>query len=104
GEPEVVAGARRLLLSLQHPELERALEDAGRIAVEGDVARMAEAEAGFDLVLAADAGIWEAHFGRALLALQRGDEAAAQVAFERARELNPASEALIPEPPPGGNN
>lgn len=92
---EAVASARRLLLSLQHPELERALEEAGRIAVEGDMARRAEAEAGIRRVLAVAPEIWEAHFGLGLLALQSGDAAAAHAAFERARELNPASETLV---------
>lgn len=92
---EVLASARRLLLSLQHPDLERALEEAGRIAVEGDVARAAEAEAGIQSVLDVDDRIWEAHFGRALLALQRGDASTASAAFERALELNPGVSALI---------
>lgn len=92
---EAMAGARRLLLSLQHPELERALEEAGRIAVEGDLARSAEAEAGIRRVLAVAPDIWEAHFGRALLALQRGDASTASAAFERALELNPGASALI---------
>jgi len=94
-DPGAMASARRLLLSLQHPELERALEEAGRIAVEGDLARTAEAEAGMRRVLAVAPDIWEAHFGLGLLALQRGDAASAHAAFERARELNPASEMLL---------
>lgn len=94
-DKQVVAGARRLMLSLQHPELERVLEEAGRIAVEGDLTRAAEAEAGFESVLDLDDHIWEAHFGRALLALQRGDAAGASASFERALDLNPAASALI---------
>lgn len=94
-DKETVASARRLMLSLQHPELERVLEEAGRIAVEGDASRAAEAEAGFESVLDLDDHIWEAHFGRALLALQRGDTTSASAAFERALELNPAASALI---------
>lgn len=90
-----VASARRLMLSLQHPELERVLEESGRIAVEGDASRAAEAEAGFESVLDLDDHIWEAHFGRALLALQRGDASTASAAFERALELNPGASALI---------
>lgn len=94
-DKQAIAGARRLMLSLQHPELERVLEEAGRIAVEGDLARAAEAEAGFESVLDLDDDIWEAHFGRALLALQRGDAAGASASFERALDLNPAASALI---------
>lgn len=94
-DKEAVASARRLMLSLQHPDLERVLEEAGRIAVEGDPRRAAEAEAGFESVLDLDDHIWEAHFGRALLALQRGDASTASAAFERALELNPGASALI---------
>lgn len=94
-DKEAVASARRLMLSLQHPDLERVLEEAGRIAVEGDASRAAEAEAGFESVLDLDDHIWEAHFGRALLALQRGDASTASAAFERALELNPGASALI---------
>jgi len=93
---EVVASARRLRLSLQRPDLEKVLEEAGQAAVDGDPARAAAADAGFAQVLAVEPDIWEAHFGRGLLALQRGDAAAARSAFERARALNPASGALMP--------
>lgn len=95
GEPAVVGTARRLLLGLRHPELEKDLEAAGRIAVEGELARAAEAEAAFDRVLAAEPDLWEAHFGRGLLAWQRGDGAAAQLSFERAVGLNPAAAELL---------
>jgi tetratricopeptide (TPR) repeat protein len=97
GEPQVVATARRLLLGLRHPGLEKDLEEAGRIAVHGELSRAAEAEAAFDRVLAAEPDIWEAHFGRGLLAWQRGDAAAAQAAFRRATELNPAAAELLSE-------
>jgi tetratricopeptide (TPR) repeat protein len=97
GDLEIVASARRLRLSVQQPELERVLEEAGRLAVEGDAARAGEAEAGFARVLAAEPEIWEAHFGRGLLARQRGDEQAAAASFRRARELNPATSSLLAE-------
>jgi len=94
-DPEMVAGARRLRLSVDHPELERVLEESGQAAVDGDPARAVAADAGIRRVLAVDPDIWEAHFGLGLLALQRGDADAAQAAFDRARALNPASEALV---------
>ncbi|MDE3112454.1 MAG: tetratricopeptide repeat protein [Chloroflexota bacterium] len=96
-EPAVKATARRLLLGVRYPELEKDLEEAGKIAVEGDPARAADAEARFERVLAAEPEIWEAHFGRGLLAWQRGDAAAADVAFARAIELNPAAADLLSE-------
>jgi len=94
-ELAVAATARRLLLGIRHPELERELEAAGKIAVDGDVARAAEAAAGFERVLAVEPDIWEAHFGRGLLAWQGGDADGAQAAFERAIELNPAAADLL---------
>lgn len=97
GDPSVAAAARRLLLGLRHPELERALEEAGRIAVDADASRAAEAEAAFQRVLDAEPGIWEAHFGRGLLAWQRGDAGAARAAFDRALELNPAAADVVAE-------
>ncbi len=95
--PAPRATARRLLLGLRHPDLEKDLEEAGKIAVEGDPEDAADAEARFARVLAADEAIWEAHFGRGLLAWQRGDAAAADAAFARAVELNPAAADLLSE-------
>lgn len=94
-EPAVVATARRLLLGIRHPELEKDLESAGKIAVDADLSRAAEAEAAFDRVLAAEPELWEAHFGRGLLAWQRGDADAAQGSFQRAIDLNPAAADLL---------
>ncbi len=94
-DASVVATARRLLLGVRHPELEKELEAAGKIAVDGDLARAAEAEAAFGRVLAAEPDLWEAHFGRGLLAWQRGDTAAAQASFGRATDLNPAAARLL---------
>ncbi|MBI2324000.1 MAG: tetratricopeptide repeat protein [Chloroflexi bacterium] len=94
-EAPVAATARRLLLGVRHPELEKDLETAGKIAVDGQLARAAEAEAAFDRVLAAEPDLWEAHFGRGLLARQRGDADAAQASFQRAIDLNPAAAELV---------
>lgn len=93
----VVATARRLLLGLRHPELERDLEEAGKIAVAGELARAGEAEEKFARVLAAEPDIWEAHFGRGLLAWSRGDGPAAEAAFRRAIELDPQAADLVGE-------
>ncbi|MBM4435365.1 MAG: tetratricopeptide repeat protein, partial [Chloroflexi bacterium] len=70
-------------------------ETAGKIAVDGELARAAEAEAAFERVLATEPDLWEAHFGRGLLAWQRGDGDAAQASFQRAIELNPAAAELL---------
>lgn len=96
-EPAVTAAARRLLLGIRHPELEKDLEAAGKIAVDAELSRAAEAEAAFDRVLAAEPELWEAHFGRGLLAWQRGDAEAAQASFQRAIDLNPAAADLLSE-------
>ena len=96
-EPAVKAAARRLRLGLKDPSLERDLEAAGKTAVDGDRAHAAEAEQRFRRVLAADPEIWEAHFGRGLLAWNRGDAAGAEEAFGRAIELNPDAAGLIAE-------
>ncbi len=94
-DPSATGTARRLLLGLRHPDLERDLEEAGKIAVDSDIARSAEAEAAFERVLAADPDLWEAHFGRGLLAWQRGDADAAQASFQRAIDLNPGAAELL---------
>lgn len=94
-EPKIKATARRLLLGIRHPELEKDLEEAGRIAVEGDPAKAAEAEARFTRVLDAEPEIWEAHFGLGLLAWQRGDDAEAERGFRRAVEIDPAAAELL---------
>lgn len=94
-EPALRGTARRLLLRLRRPELERDLEEAGKIAVDGDAAKAADAEARFARVLEEDPDIWEAHFGRGLLAWHRGDAASADAAFGRAVALNPAAADLL---------
>ncbi len=94
-DPAVTAAARRLLLGLRHPDLERALEAAGKAAVEEDAGRADEADAAFRRVLDVEPDLWEAHFGRGLLALQRGDAEAARAAFARAVELNPAASEVV---------
>jgi tetratricopeptide (TPR) repeat protein len=93
----VKATARRLLLGLRRPDLEKDLEEAGKIAVEGDAERAPDAEARFKRVLETDPDIWEAHFGLGLLAWQRGDAEAAESAFKRAVELDPAANDLLSE-------
>ena len=81
--------ARRLRLGLLHPELEAALAEAGRLAVEGPVASLHDAVEGFERVLAADPELWEAIFGLGLAARRAGDTAAAERAFRRTLVLWP---------------
>jgi tetratricopeptide (TPR) repeat protein/TolB-like protein len=96
-EAGLIATARRLLLGIRHPDLERDLEEAGQIAVAGDLARATEAEERFARVLAAEPQIWEAHFGRGLLAWSRGDATEAEAAFSRAIEIEPGAAELVAE-------
>lgn len=86
---EIAGQARRMRFGIQHEDLERALETAGRGAVEGDATRFAEAQAAFDAVIAVEPDLWEAHFGRGLLARHRGDAQAAFESFARVLELWP---------------
>lgn len=83
------AQARRLRLGQLHPDLERALEEAGRAALERPVGSLDEATAGFERVLAQDPALWEARFGLGLAARRRGDAAAAERAFREALALWP---------------
>jgi tetratricopeptide (TPR) repeat protein len=94
-EPAVKATARRLLLAIRRPDLEKDLEEGGRIAVEGDAGRADDAQARFTRVLDEDPDIWEAHFGLGLLAWHRGDDAVAEAAFRRAIEISPAAGDLL---------
>lgn len=86
---EVAGHARRLRFGIRHADLERALESAGKGAVEGDATRFAAARAAFDAALAAEPGLWEAHFGLGLLARHRGEAREALAAFARVLELWP---------------
>ncbi len=81
--------ARRLRLGLVHPDLERTLEEAGRLALEAPVASLDTAALGFERVLTADPALWEAVFGLGLVARRRGDAAGAERAFRHALELWP---------------
>jgi tetratricopeptide (TPR) repeat protein/TolB-like protein len=86
---EIAGQARRMRFGIRHDALEKALETAGKGAVEGDATRFSEAQAAFDAALAAEPDLWEAHFGRGLLARQRGDAQAAFTSFARVLELWP---------------
>lgn len=86
---EIAGQARRLRFGIRHADLERALETAGKGAVDGDATRFAEAQAAFDAALAAEPDLWEAHFGLGLLARHRGDPQAAFASFARVLELWP---------------
>lgn len=83
------AKAHRLRLGLRHPELEAALAEAGRLAIEAPSGSLDAAVGGFERVLAADPEVWEAHFGLGLAARRRGDPQAAERAFRRTLELWP---------------
>ncbi|HUG06322.1 MAG TPA: tetratricopeptide repeat protein [Candidatus Limnocylindria bacterium] len=86
---EIAGQARRLRFGLHHPDLERALETAGKGAVEGDATRFAEAKSAFDAALGVEPDLWEAHFGLGLLARHRGDAQAALTSYARVLELWP---------------
>jgi len=86
---EAAAHARRLLLGIRRPELERELEAAGRAAVASDEAPLPGVRAVFERVLAAEPDLWEAHFGAGLVARRTGDPDAAERAFRRVLELWP---------------
>jgi len=86
---EIAGQARRLRFGIRHAELERALETAGKGAVEGDATKFAEARSVFESALATEPDLWEAHFGLGLLARHRGDAPAALASFARVLELWP---------------
>lgn len=86
---EIAGQARRLRFGIRHADLERALETAGKGAVEGDATRFAEARSAFAAALAVEPDLWEAHFGLGLLARHRGDAQAALASFARVLELWP---------------
>ena len=86
---EVAGQARRLRFGIRHADLERALETAGKGAVEGDATRFTEAQSAFEAAVAVEPDLWEAHFGLGLLARHRGDPLAAVASFARVLELWP---------------
>ncbi|MDP9265072.1 MAG: tetratricopeptide repeat protein [Chloroflexota bacterium] len=86
---ETTAVARRLLLGLASPDLERELETAGRAAIEGDEAALPRATVSLQRIVAAQPDLWEAHFGLGLLARRAGDVETAEGDFRRALELWP---------------
>ena len=83
------AQARRLLLGLRHPERERMLETAGRIALAGDASRFEEAHGLLAQLLAVADDLWEAHFALGLLARREGDAEGAERAFRAALVRHP---------------
>lgn len=86
---EVSGHAHRLRFGLREPDLERDLERAGQAALGGEAATLDAASATFDRAIAIDPDLWEAHFGRGIVARQRGDASAAQASFRRVLELQP---------------
>jgi len=55
----------------------------------GAAATFGAASATFDRAIAIDPDLWEAHFGRGIVARQRGDAPTAQASFSRVLELQP---------------
>lgn len=86
---EIAAQARRLLLGLRAPALERRLEAAGRVAVGGADEELAAAGAELAAISAAEPDVWEAQFGAGLIARRTGDAVAAERAFRRVLALWP---------------
>jgi tetratricopeptide (TPR) repeat protein len=86
---ETAANARRLLVGLRHHDLEERLERAGQVAVAGPDDALAAAAGELEQIIAAEPGLWEAHFALGLIARRRGDAAAAEGAFRRVLELWP---------------
>src|ERR1700687_5739418 len=94
---EVFGHAHRLRFGLREPELERELERAGQPALTGEASTLDTASATFDRAIAIDPDLWEAHFGRGIVARQRGDALAAQSSFGRVLELHPAQPDALHE-------
>jgi len=86
---EIAGQARRLRFGIRHAALARALETAGKGAVDGEATRFADAHSVFESALAVEPDLWEAHFGLGLLARHRGDAPAALSSFARVLELWP---------------
>ena len=97
GTGEHAARARRLRLGLREPELERDLEQAGRLAIEAPADALEEARAAFERVRRADPSLWEAEFGLGLIARRAGDTQGAERAFRRALELWPGQPDALHE-------
>ena len=86
---EVFGHAQRLRFGLREPDLERDLERAGQSALAGEASTLDAATATFDRAIVIEPDLWEAHFGRGIVARQRGDAIAAQTSFRRVLELWP---------------
>jgi tetratricopeptide (TPR) repeat protein len=86
---EIFGHAHRLRFGLREPDLERELERAGQAALAGEAATLDAASATFDRAIAIEPDLWEAHFGRGIVARQRGEALAAQSSFRRVLELQP---------------
>lgn len=86
---EAAAQARRLRFGLREPALERDLERAGQDALSGQTQALDEAGEVFAHAIEREPDLWEAHFGRGLVARQRGDAPRAIEAFRRVLELWP---------------
>ncbi len=91
------AQAHRLRLGLQRPDLEGALERAGRATLSAEGQRRDEVRAAFESVVEFDAEIWEAHFGLGLVARQAEDFVAAARSFRRALDLAPEQPDVMHE-------
>src|SRR4029078_2793824 len=68
---EVFGHAHRLRFGLREPDLERELERAARAALAGETATLDAASAVFDRAIAVEPDLWEAHFGRGIVARPR---------------------------------
>jgi Tfp pilus assembly protein PilF len=96
-DPDALAQAHRLRLGLERPDLEAALERAGRAALATEATRLDEVGAAFESVLAFDPDIWEAHFGLGLVARQKEEFVVAATAFRRALDLAPEQADVMHE-------
>ena len=86
---EIAAHARRLLLGLRAPQLERRLEVAGAAAVSGPDSGLPAADDELAAIIAAAPDLWEAEFGAGLVARRRGQAVASEGHFRRVLELWP---------------
>lgn len=86
---EIAAHARRLLLGLESPQIERRLEAAGAAAVSGPDSGLQAAALELAAIITAAPDLWEAEFGAGLVARRRGDAVDAEAHFRRVLELWP---------------